>query len=249
MGKSARKPVLAAGGIVVRDGVKPRLAIVQRRRDNAWVLPKGKLKPNEKPIVAAKREAVEETGSDVRVHEFLGVISYRSGAGPKIAHFWRMQAVGDADGKLMDDIRAVEWLSLAEAIERLSLSHEQTFLRSVGRKALKRALKKARPKKRLDKRAEKAVEKVEKVAAPAPRPVVPAVEVAPPSLESLPSAAAPPLVENVPALLDTAPAAPPETIAPSPRLKSAKPQPRWNTFTQLTKRWQTAIGRTRRRAG
>jgi 8-oxo-dGTP diphosphatase len=144
MAKSSRKPVLAAGGIVVRNGAKPLVAVVQRRRDNAWVLPKGKLKPNEKPIAAARREAREETGSDVRVHEFLGVISYRNGSGPKLAHFWRMQAIGGARGKLMDDIKAVAWLPLPAAIERLSLTREHVFLRSVGRKALKHRARNSR---------------------------------------------------------------------------------------------------------
>lgn len=137
MAKSIRSPVQAAGGIVFLEGRKPRVAVVQRRKDNGWVLPKGKLKPNEKPLAAAKREATEETGHDVRVHEFLGVISYLGGSGPKIAHFWRMQASGDPTGKLMSDIKAVEWLSLKKAVERLSLPHEKFFLRNVGRKALK----------------------------------------------------------------------------------------------------------------
>ena len=55
MAKSSRKPVVAAGGIVIRNGAKPLFAVVQRRRDKAWVLPKGKLKPNERPITAARR--------------------------------------------------------------------------------------------------------------------------------------------------------------------------------------------------
>ncbi|MGA8649253.1 MAG: NUDIX hydrolase [Xanthobacteraceae bacterium] len=146
MGKSTRTPILAAGGIVVRHGGKPVVAVVQRRRDNAWVLPKGKLKANEKPIAAARREAMEETGVEVRVHEFLGVISYIGGSGPKIAHFWRMQVVGNTSDKPLDDIKAVEWLPLSAAIERLSLPHEQLFLRNVGKKALKRTQKKARRK-------------------------------------------------------------------------------------------------------
>ena len=90
MGKSTRPPILAAGGIVIRNGAKPLVAVVQRRRDNAWVLPKGKLKPNEKPIAGARREAVEETGSSVRVYEYLGVISYvgrqRTEDRPLLAH-------------------------------------------------------------------------------------------------------------------------------------------------------------------
>jgi 8-oxo-dGTP diphosphatase len=142
MAKSSRKPVLAAGGIVIRNGAKPLFAVVQRRRDKAWVLPKGKLKPNEQPIAAARREAREETGSNVRVHEFLGVVSYRNGgSGPKLAHFWRMQAIRGAGRKLMSDIKAVEWLPLKAAIERLSLTREHTFLRNVGRKALRRTRK------------------------------------------------------------------------------------------------------------
>jgi 8-oxo-dGTP pyrophosphatase MutT (NUDIX family) len=146
MGKSTQRPILAAGGIVVRQGVKPLVAIVQRRRDNAWVLPKGKLKANEKPLAAAKREAMEETGVEVRVHEFLGLISYIGGNGPKIAHFWRMQAVGNTVNEPLDDIKAVDWLPLATAIERLSLPHEQSFLRNVGKKAIRRTQKKPRRK-------------------------------------------------------------------------------------------------------
>jgi 8-oxo-dGTP diphosphatase len=144
MGKSARNPILAAGGIVIRNGARPLVAVVQRRRDGAWVLPKGKLKPNEKPIAAAKREATEETGCAVRLHEFLGVISYEVGNGPKIAHFWRMEAIDGPAGKLMGDIKAVQWLPLAGAIDRLSLPHEQSFLRNVGRQALRSALAKPR---------------------------------------------------------------------------------------------------------
>src|SRR5262249_51791385 len=139
MGKSTRTPVLAAGGIVIRNGSKPLVAIVQRRRDNAWMLPKGKLKPNERPIAAAKREATEETGYDVRVHEFLGLVSYFVGSGPKIVHFWRMRAVRGPIRELADEIKSVEWLPLPAAIARLTLPHEKFFLRSIGHYAVRRA--------------------------------------------------------------------------------------------------------------
>jgi len=139
MGRSRRTSILAAGGIIVRRNSRAVIAIVQRKRDNAWVLPKGKIKSNEKPIAAAKREAMEETGSAVSV-EFLGVISYPSGDTPKIAHFWRMQAKGKAANTLTDDIKSVEWLPLSRAIERLSLTPEQCFLRNVGRYAFRRTL-------------------------------------------------------------------------------------------------------------
>ena len=34
---------MAAGGIVVRGTHTPLIAVVQRRKDDGWVLPKGKL--------------------------------------------------------------------------------------------------------------------------------------------------------------------------------------------------------------
>ena len=76
-------PVEAAGGILMRRGRTPLFAIVQRRKDNAWVLPKGKLKPRESAVAAARREVVEETGHGARVHEYLGAISYKAGPPPE----------------------------------------------------------------------------------------------------------------------------------------------------------------------
>jgi hypothetical protein len=42
-----RAPVLAAGGIVVREATL--IAVVRLRKDKSWVLPKGKLKPGDWP--------------------------------------------------------------------------------------------------------------------------------------------------------------------------------------------------------
>ena len=120
----------AAGGIVLRG---TRVAVVQRRKDRCWVLPKGKLARGETAVAAARREVTEETGHDVTVHEFIGAISYDTPTAPKIVQFWRMEAATDAPSRpLMKDIRAVEWLPLKEAVKRLSLPREQLFLRNVG---------------------------------------------------------------------------------------------------------------------
>src|SRR5262245_33876619 len=132
----ARAPVMGAGGIVVRDGPRPLIALVQRRKDDAWVLPKGKLKRKEEPIAAAEREVVEETGFTVEIHEYLGAISYKAGRKPKLVEFWRMQAVSKIGRKPARDIKAVQWLPLDAAIARLELPLEQLFLRNVGPRAL-----------------------------------------------------------------------------------------------------------------
>jgi 8-oxo-dGTP diphosphatase len=131
-----RTPIMGAGGIVVRGGPRPLIALVQRRKDDAWVLPKGKLKRKEAPIAAAEREVVEETGYNVEVHDYLGAISYKVGRKLKLVEFWRMQALDKSGRELTDDIKAVQWLPLDAAIELLELPLEQLFLRNVGTRAL-----------------------------------------------------------------------------------------------------------------
>ena len=131
-----RTPIMGAGGIVVRSGPRPLIALVQRSKDDAWVLPKGKLKRKEAPLAAAEREVVEETGYKVEIHDYLGAISYKVGRKLKLVEFWRMQALGKSGRKPADDIKAVQWLPLEAAIEQLELPLEQLFLRNVGPRAL-----------------------------------------------------------------------------------------------------------------
>lgn len=134
----ARKPIHAAGGVVIRDGARPLIAVVQRSKDDRWVLPRGKLKRSENPRAGARREATEETGHRVRVHEFLGAITYRASGRPKVVQFWSMQAAAHPSFDLTKDISAVAWLPLPAAILRLSYPLEKLFLRGVGRQALQR---------------------------------------------------------------------------------------------------------------
>jgi 8-oxo-dGTP diphosphatase len=128
---------MAAGGIVIREGTRPLIAVVQRRKDNGWVLPKGKLKRKERARTAARREVVEETGHQVTaVHEFLGAISYASSGRPKIVYFWKMKAVATQAYRPLREIKAVQWLSLNSAVEKLSRPIERAFLCNIGRKVV-----------------------------------------------------------------------------------------------------------------
>src|SRR6201996_9846982 len=114
----ARSPVLAAGGIVLRQEKTPLIAVVRLRKRDEWVLPKGKLDDGETPRAAAKREVLEEAGHDVAVHEFLGTLAYEAGGRPKIVHYWRMETQGKPTRDLMRDGIAVDWLRLDAAVAR-----------------------------------------------------------------------------------------------------------------------------------
>ncbi|MDB5578529.1 MAG: hydrolase [Bradyrhizobium sp.] len=137
----ARTPVVAAGGIVLRQGNTPLFAVVRLRKRNEWVLPKGKLDDGETPRAAAEREVLEETGHEVSVHEFLGTLVYESSRGSKVVHYWRMEASGGQVHALMRDVRAVDWLPLDQAVERLSRGYERAFLANVGPLALEGTLR------------------------------------------------------------------------------------------------------------
>src|SRR5262249_15973626 len=123
---------MAAGGIVLRREEPPRIAVVRLRKSDPWVLPKGKLDDGETPRDAARREVLEETGHDVTVHEFLGTLVHEASGRSKVVHYWCMEAGRKPIQKLMNDVRAVDWLPLDDAVARLSRGHERAFLENVG---------------------------------------------------------------------------------------------------------------------
>ena len=121
---------------MLRHEPTPLIAVVRLRKRDEWVLPKGKLDDGETPLAAARREVLEETGHDVTVHEFLGTLVYEISGRSKVVHYWRMEARGGQVYELMNDIRAVDWLPLEAALERLSRTAERAFLANVGPQAL-----------------------------------------------------------------------------------------------------------------
>jgi 8-oxo-dGTP diphosphatase len=146
----ARKPIHSAGGIVVRKGATPCVAVVRRSKDGHWVLPRGKLKRKERAAAGARREAIEETGHKVSVHGYIGAIAYPSQGRSKLVQFWHMRAARHPSRDLMPDIAQVAWLPLNQAVKRLSFPLEQLFLQNAGRELLpkrKRAQKKGKPRK------------------------------------------------------------------------------------------------------
>jgi len=185
---------------VLRHVQPPLIAVVRLRKRDEWVLPKGKLDDGETPVAAARREVLEETGHDVTVHEFLGTLVYETNGRSKVVHYWRMEASGGQTHELMRDIRAVDWLPLDAALERLSRTSERAFLANVGplallslsREAKARALASRKP------RGRNVV---------APEPSLPESLPAPMPVEEVqPDAIAPPFAAATEAILSDAPA-------------------------------------------
>jgi 8-oxo-dGTP diphosphatase len=217
----ARAPVMAAGGIVLRREQTPLVAVVRLRKRDEWVLPKGKLDHGETPRAAAKREVIEETGHDVTVHEFLGTLVYEAAGRSKIVHYWRMEAGDEQTRELMNDIRAVDWLPLEAALERLSRPSERAFLANVGPQALASLSRKARTKPQAARKRRGRTVVAPEPALPSPLPALPQPDEAPPLLASTADEPAADDLIEAEAASDTA-----ETELPVPVMEAeAAPQP------------------------
>lgn len=112
----------AAGGVVWRPvGGGIEVCVVHRPQYDDWSLPKGSVKRDEHPLLAALREVREETGVRGYPQLRLPDVAYTLPSGaPKTVEFWSMRA-DDADPVPVDDpaeVDKVSWLA-PSAAERL----------------------------------------------------------------------------------------------------------------------------------
>src|SRR4051794_30849136 len=120
--------VLAAGGVVARDG---RIAVVHRPKYDDWSLPKGKLDPGEGFEDAALREVEEETGLRCRLGRELPSTEYRDNKNrPKLVRYWEMEPL-EGEFTPSGEVDELRWLTPAEAEQLLSYEHDRELLRSV----------------------------------------------------------------------------------------------------------------------
>jgi 8-oxo-dGTP diphosphatase len=121
--------VLAAGGVLVRDGPAGReVAVIHRPKYDDWTLPKGKLDPGEGFEQAALREVEEETGMRCTLGDYLGDRSYRDRRGRrKLVRYWAMSVDGGefAPNREVDELR---WLRPDDALELLSYDLDRELI-------------------------------------------------------------------------------------------------------------------------
>jgi 8-oxo-dGTP diphosphatase len=122
---SSSEPVLAAGGVVIRDGL---VLVVHRPRYDDWSLPKGKLEPGEDAQTAALREVREETGLRCELHEELAPDQYVDDKGrPKVVRWWHMSVLAE-EGQPDDEVDALRWISPQDANALLDYDHDRALV-------------------------------------------------------------------------------------------------------------------------
>lgn len=123
-----RPTIRAAGGILRRDGSRTEYLVVHRPRYDDWSFPKGKLDPGESYLPAAHREVLEETGYRGTDPLPVGSIGYDTLAGKaKLVRWWSMTA-GSGEFHANPEVDDIEWLTGAEARERLSYRNDRNVL-------------------------------------------------------------------------------------------------------------------------
>lgn len=88
-----------------------RVLLIRRAVDperGKWALPAGYVDAREDPREAAKREALEETGLEVRVTRLLNVFHNDSEGGASIVIVYAAEVLG-GELRPLDDADAVEW--------------------------------------------------------------------------------------------------------------------------------------------
>ena len=126
----------SAGGLVwsTGTGADRRLAIVHRAKRDDWALPKGKPEADESPEETALREAMEETGVNLRLGAFAGRYTYLVRDKQKVVDMWHMVRLPGsyADRAPQKEIDTVVWLTPLDAIQRLTHAVEREFVAAHG---------------------------------------------------------------------------------------------------------------------
>jgi len=130
--KPPQRVIIAAGAVLWRpdaDTGEVRVALIHRPRYDDWSLPKGKVDPGENEPVAAVREIWEETGQRSQLGRRLIQTHYQVAQGAKLVHYWAARALG-GDFVPSDEVDRMEWLSIDDAVERLTYPHDREVLKA-----------------------------------------------------------------------------------------------------------------------
>ena len=118
--------IRAAGAVVWRPGVE--VLVVHRPRYDDWSLPKGKVHEGEEPLLAARREVLEETGCAVALGPYLCRTHYRVDGDEKSVDYWAARAGSTRPHEADDEVDEVAWLPVDAAYDRVSWDTDREVL-------------------------------------------------------------------------------------------------------------------------
>lgn len=122
--------IKGAGGVVCREGAsgKTEIVVVHRPAYDDWTLPKGKVDPDETPEECALREVKEETGFRCELKRPVGCTAYVDRRGRnKVVCYWVMEVIS---GRFRPggEVDRMAWLSVGDAVKRLSYARDKTLI-------------------------------------------------------------------------------------------------------------------------
>ena len=125
---------VSAGGVVFRsDNERIDVVIVAVGGNNRWQLPKGLVEKNEKPEIAAVREAREESGTDTEVVEHIETVEYWYAGldgGERVrfhkrVHFYLLRYLSGDTGNHDWEVNEARWVPIDDAGSQLAFDNER----------------------------------------------------------------------------------------------------------------------------
>jgi 8-oxo-dGTP pyrophosphatase MutT (NUDIX family) len=128
---------VSAGGVVYRgEPGRVEVVIVAVGADNRWQLPKGLIDANEKPEVAAVREAREEGGVTSEVVQHIETVEYwyvGLDKGERVrfhkrVHFYLMRYISGDTGDHDWEVNEARWVPIDDATSQLAFDNERRVM-------------------------------------------------------------------------------------------------------------------------
>jgi 8-oxo-dGTP pyrophosphatase MutT (NUDIX family) len=128
-----REQVSAGGVVFRRDKEQTEVVIVAVGGNNRWQLPKGLVEKDEKPEIAAVREAREEGGTDSEVVEHIETVEYWYAGldrGERVrfhkrVHFYLLRYLAGDTSDHDWEVNEARWVPIDDAASQLAFDNER----------------------------------------------------------------------------------------------------------------------------
>ena len=128
-----REQVSAGGVVFRRDDDRVDIVIIAVGGNNRWQLPKGLVEKDEKPEIAAVREAREEGGTDSEVVEHIETVEYWYAGldkGERVrfhkrVHFYLLRYLSGDTSNHDWEVNEARWVPIGDASSQLAFDNER----------------------------------------------------------------------------------------------------------------------------